>query len=67
MLRGFYQFLRLGIAGGLAIWLLGGCGAWHHPHKAKSYSYDRNIEDEDRDPTFKADPERADEEVRDVQ
>jgi hypothetical protein len=66
--RAFYRFLQLGVAGGLAVWLLGGC-AWfnHHPHKAKSQSYDRSISDEDRDPTYKSDPERADEEVRDVQ
>ena len=64
-MRGFfYQLLRLGIVGGMAGWLLGGC-AWHHQHKPKSY--DRSISNEDKDPTYHEDPERADEEVRDVQ
>jgi hypothetical protein len=51
------------MAAGATLWLLGGCG-WMHPHKSRSY--DRSVEDEDRDPTYHADPQRADEEVRDV-
>jgi hypothetical protein len=48
---------------GLTVWLLGGCG-WHKMHTAKSHSYDRSIEDEDQDPTYKPDLERADVETR---
>ena len=64
MQRFFYRLLRMGITGGAAVSLFGGCG-WHHPHKPKSY--DRAISNEDKDPTYHSDPERADEEVRDVQ
>ena len=39
---------------------LGGC-AWHR-HK-KPESYDRMISDESRDPTFRADPQNAGEEI----
>ena len=49
---------------GLLAWMLPGC-ATHHSHK--SNSYDRAISEEDKDPTYKADPERADEEVREAQ
>jgi len=49
----------------MAVWLLGGCFWNHHPHKIKSY--DRSFTEDEQDPTYKADPERADEEVRDVQ
>lgn len=52
----------LGIAGAAALWLLGGCG-WNHPHKPKSY--DRSVYDEDRDPTYHDDPQRADVEESD--
>ena len=64
MRRLYYRLLRLGIAGGVTVWLLGACG-WHHPQKPRSY--DRAISDEDRDPTYHADPQRAGEEVRYVQ
>ena len=60
MRRLLYRFLGLGIA----VWLLGGC-FWHHPHKIRSY--DRSFTNEDQDPTYHSDPERADEEVRDSQ
>jgi hypothetical protein len=39
-----------------------GCAAWHH--HGKSRSYDRAVEDEDNDPTYRSDPQRADVEVR---
>jgi len=56
--RFFDRLLLLAIAGVIAASLLSGC-AWH-PHKPKSF--DRSISDDDRDPTYRADPERADEE-----
>jgi len=59
-----FNFLRLGLITGAAVWLLGGCG-WHHSHKPKSY--DRSISDEDKDPTYQDNPQRAGEEIRDVQ
>ncbi len=65
MRRDFYRFLRLGIPVGIAFWLLAGCGIWHHTHGVKSY--DKAISDDERDPTYHEDPQRADEEVRDVQ
>jgi len=49
----------------LALWLLGGC-AWHH-HPRKSKSYDTAIPEDENDPTYKVDPERAGTEVRDMQ
>jgi hypothetical protein len=49
--------------GGPSVWLLGGCAS----HSHKSQSYDRMITDESKDPTFRADPQRAGEEVRYVQ
>jgi hypothetical protein len=58
------RFLKLAMSAGLLAWMLPGC-ATHHSHK--SNSYDRAISDEDKDPTYKADPERADEEVREAQ
>jgi len=48
------------MAAGLALWSLAGCAS---PHSHKIHSYDQAM-DEDRDPTFRPDPERADEEVR---
>ena len=61
----FFRLCRLGIAAGLAVWLMGGCFGNHHPHKIKSY--DRSITDEDQDPTYHEDPQRADVETRDSQ
>jgi hypothetical protein len=58
-----FRLGRLGVAAGAALWLLGGC-AWH-THKVRSY--DRSISDEDHDPTYHEDVERADVEVRDSQ
>jgi hypothetical protein len=43
---------------------LAGCG-WGHRHKP--VTYDRAISNEDRDPTYHYDPERADVEVREDQ
>jgi hypothetical protein len=43
--------------------LLAGCA--HHTHKSKSY--DKAISDEDSDPTYHEDPQRAGETVRDIQ
>lgn len=63
MQRSFYRLLRAAITGGAVLWLSGGC-AWH-PRKPRSY--DKSFSDEDRDPTYHADPERADEEVHYVQ
>ena len=60
----FNRYLRLGITLGAALGLLGGC-AWHHPRKPRSY--DRNVSDDDRDPTYQSDPQRAGEEIRYVQ
>ena len=54
------RLLFLGLAAGITLPALTGC-AFHKSHKI--HSYDQAM-DEDRDPTFKADPERADEEVR---
>jgi len=61
--RFLYRCLGIVIAAGATTWALGGCG-WHHSHKP--HSYDRAISDEDRDPTYQPNPERADVEVRDV-
>jgi hypothetical protein len=58
-----FRLFRLGIAGALILRLLVGCAS--HPHRAASY--DRAISEDERDPTYRPDPERADEEVRDVQ
>jgi outer membrane lipopolysaccharide assembly protein LptE/RlpB len=55
--------LALATAVAAAAGLLGGCG-WHHTHKP--HSYDRAVSNEDQDPTYHADAERADVEVRDV-
>lgn len=63
MVRIIFRFLRVAIAGCASVLLLGGCGWHHHPRKPKSY--DREISDEDRDPTYRDDPQRADVEVRD--
>jgi hypothetical protein len=52
---------QLAIFAGAAIGLLGGCG-WHHSHKPRSY--DRSVTDEEKDPTYRPDAERADVEVR---
>ena len=61
----FSEIPRL-LAMALAVCLLGGCGWWHpHPHKVRSY--DKAISEDERDPTYQEDPERADVEVRDVQ
>jgi hypothetical protein len=49
------------MAAGLALWSLAGC-AFGHSHKV--HSYDQAVSDDDRDPTFKSDEERADVEVR---
>jgi hypothetical protein len=43
---------------------MGGCFG-NHPHKIKSY--DRSFTEDDQDPTYHPDPQRADEEVRDTQ
>jgi len=56
--------LALGLTAGIAVWLLGGC-FWNRPHKIKSY--DRSFTDDDRDPTYHEDPQRADEEVHEAQ
>lgn len=64
MFRHFCRYLRVGLLAGLTAWMLGGCG-WGHHHK--SSSYDRAVSDEDHDPTYRDDPQRADEEVRDAQ
>ena len=53
--------LLLAVAG---FCLLGGCGWGHHQRKPKSY--DRSISDDSQDPTYRADPERADVEVREA-
>ena len=45
----------------IAFWPLAGCG-WGHPRKP--VSYDKAISDQDKDPTYHEDPERADVEVR---
>jgi hypothetical protein len=49
------------MAAGIALWSLAGCAS-QHSHKV--HAYDQAISDDDRDPTFRSDPERADEEVR---
>ena len=64
MRRSFYRLLALGLTAGIAVWLLGGC-FWNRPHKIKSY--DRSFTDDDRDPTYHEDPQRADEEVHEAQ
>jgi hypothetical protein len=48
------------LAAGLTLWALTGCAS-NKSHKV--HSYDQSM-DEDKDPTFRPDPERADEEVR---
>jgi hypothetical protein len=58
--RSFAFLFVAGISLGLGAVALGGCSS--HPHRQKSY--DRSFTDDDRDPTYKADPERADEEVK---
>ena len=58
----FYRLLRMVITC-MAVALLGGCG-WHHSRKPKSY--DRAVSDDNRDPTYHADFERADVETRDA-
>jgi hypothetical protein len=63
VIRSFYRLLGLPLVAGAALCLLGGCGAFHS-HKPKSY--DRAVSDEDRDPTYHEDAERADVEVRDA-
>ena len=55
------RLLRVGILAGGTVWLLGGCG-WHHAHKPRSY--DHAISDDEKDPTYHEDEERADVEVR---
>jgi hypothetical protein len=49
----------------MAVWLLGGCFG-NHPHPRKIKSYDRSFTDDEQDPTYHEDAERADEEVRDA-
>jgi hypothetical protein len=44
---------------------LSGCAWLHHAHKANSY--DRSITDEDHDPTYQENSERADLEVHNAQ
>ncbi len=66
MFRSFFRLCRAGIAAGMAVWLMGGCFGNHpHPHKIKSY--DRSFTNDEQDPTYHEDPERADLEVRDMQ
>jgi hypothetical protein len=48
----------------MAMWLFGGCSLFH-PHKQKSY--DKAFDNEDQDPTYHSDPQRAGEEIRYVQ
>lgn len=51
----------------MAVWLMGGCFGNHpHPHPHKIKSYDRSFTDEEQDPTYHEDAERADEETHDV-
>ena len=61
LFRPFHPVLLLALAAGAAVGLLGGCAG--HPRKAPSY--DRSIDDEDHDPTYREDPQRAGEETRD--
>ncbi len=61
MQRLFLQILQVAMLGGALS--LAGC-AWHHDHKPKSF--DKEFTDPDKDPTFRADAQRADvEEVHD--
>jgi len=60
--RFFYLLLRLAMAGAAVGWL-GGCG-WHREHKPQAY--DRSISQEEKDPTYRPDVERADVEVREA-
>jgi len=64
MRRLLNRFSWLGALGAAALWLLAGCG-WHHTRKPKSS--DRSISEEENDPTYQPDPQRAGEEVRYVQ
>ena len=60
--RLFYRMMRIAaVSAGLAVLLLmAGC-AWHS-HKPKSYN--RMISEDEQDPTFRPDPQRAGEETR---
>ena len=60
MRRSFYRNLCLALAACSSLWTFTGCAS-HKP--ARVHSYDQAM-DEDKDPTYKPDPERADEEVR---
>jgi hypothetical protein len=60
----FKRPLWLALAAAGVSCLLGGC-AWHHHQKSKSY--DKAVSDEDTDPTYRYDPQRAGETIRDVQ
>jgi hypothetical protein len=55
--------VRLALAMMAMSWVLGGCA--HHAKKSKSY--DKAISDDDSDPTYRDDPQRAGETIRDVQ
>ncbi|MGA3170634.1 MAG: hypothetical protein ABSE62_06440 [Chthoniobacteraceae bacterium] len=57
--------MRIGSMGMVALSLLGGC-AWHHGKKTPP-SYDKPFSDDERDPTYHPDEQRADVEVQDEQ
>lgn len=59
-----HRCLRPGLMAAMAMWLFGGCSLFH-PHKQKSY--DKAFDNEDQDPTYHSDPQRAGEEIRYVQ
>ena len=63
MRRNLFWLLRFWLAAGAGFCLVAGCAS-HQPHASRSY--DRAIDDEDKDPTYRVDPERADEEVEDA-
>jgi len=54
--------MRLAMAAGAVLWVLGGC-AWHHGQKAPSY--DKSIGEDEQDPTYREDPQRAGEIIKD--
>jgi hypothetical protein len=54
-----YRFLLAGLLAWV-VCVLAGCGSFSHKPK----SYDRAVTDDERDPTYRENPERADVEVR---
>ena len=59
------RFISLGVLGFTSVGMMTGC-AWHG-HKKKSNSYNRNVSEEENDPTYRDDPQRAGEEIKYVQ